>query len=110
MIVDIIPRSALVGFSLLRARGYYYKKGAVCYVLTFYSQYSYGELSILFLFILSRDKLAYVHLMLLYFYIQQIRCLYYVLFGIITEYFFLTYFESDLVHPKTSTFSTRALI
>ena len=57
-IVDIILRSVLVGFSLLCASDYYNRKRDVCYILTFYSQYRYGELSILFLFILSRDTPA----------------------------------------------------
>ena len=55
-IVDIISRSSLVGFSLLRASDYYYRKGPVFYVLDFCSQYSDGRLSILFLFILLQDE------------------------------------------------------
>ena len=46
LIVDIILGSALSEFNLLRASDYYYRKGPVCYVLTFYSNYCYGELSI----------------------------------------------------------------
>ena len=52
-IADLISRSALVGFSLLRAMDYYYRKGPAYYVLMFYGQYSYGELSILLLFLLQ---------------------------------------------------------
>ena len=33
-IIDIILRSSLVGFSLLRARYYYNRKGPICYVFT----------------------------------------------------------------------------
>ena len=65
-IVDLISRSVLVGFSLLRASNYNYRKRCVCYVLPYYSQFPYGELSILLLFILSRDTLVYVCLLLLY--------------------------------------------
>ena len=54
-IVDLILRSAVVVFSLLHASNYYYRKGPVDHVLTLYGQYSYGELSILFLFVSSRD-------------------------------------------------------
>ena len=57
-IFDLILRSALVGFSLLCASDYYDIKGRVCYVLFFYNQYSYGELSILVLFLLSQDTPA----------------------------------------------------
>ena len=57
-IVDIISRSALVGFSRLHASGYYYRKGPVCFVLKFCSQYLYSELSILFLFILLQETPA----------------------------------------------------
>ena len=57
-IIDIISRSALVGFSLLHDINYCYRKGGVCYVLTCYSHYNYGELSILLLFILSQDTPA----------------------------------------------------
>ena len=57
----------MVGFSLLHASYYYDRKGTVCYVLTLYNQYIYGELSILLLFILSRDTPAWVHLLLFYF-------------------------------------------
>ena len=35
LIIDLILGSALVGFSLLHASNYYYKKGPVCYILTF---------------------------------------------------------------------------
>ena len=72
MIVDLILRSDLVGFSLLSASYYYNRKGAVCCVYLVYNQYSYGELSIYVLFILSQDIPAYVHLVLLYFDLQEI--------------------------------------
>ena len=39
LIVDLILRSALVGFILLRASDYYNRKGPVFYVLTLYSHY-----------------------------------------------------------------------
>ena len=52
-IVDIFFRSVMVKFSLLRASDYCKMKGPVGYILTLYNQYSYGELSILLLFILS---------------------------------------------------------
>ena len=57
-IVDIIPRSTLVVFSMLRAINYYYYRGPVCNVLPFYSHYYYIELSILFLFPLLKDTSA----------------------------------------------------
>ena len=72
MIDDLIPRSALVGLIMLRASDDFYRKGPVCYIITFYNEYSYSELSILFLFILSQYKPAVVHLMLLYFYLRGI--------------------------------------
>ena len=43
LIVDIISRRTLLGFSLLRARNYYNKNGPVCYIWTLYSHYWYGE-------------------------------------------------------------------
>ena len=67
MIVDIILKGALVGFSVLHASDYYNRKGPVWYVLTFYNQYIYGELSILLLFILFQDTPAYVCFLILYF-------------------------------------------
>ena len=42
--VNLISRNALVGFSLLHARDYYYRKGTVCYVFMFYSKYCSGDL------------------------------------------------------------------
>ena len=51
-IFDLISRSDLVVFSLIRARNYHYNKGHVCYVFPFYIQYRYGNLSILFLILL----------------------------------------------------------
>ena len=45
----------------------------MCYVLFMYNQYSYGCLSIFVLFILLQDTPAEVHLLILYFDIQQIR-------------------------------------
>ena len=53
-------RGTKVGFILLCASDYYDRKGPVCYVLTFYNQYIYSELSILILFILPRDTPAEV--------------------------------------------------
>ena len=69
------------------------QEGYVCCVLTLYNQNSYSELSILSLFILSQDALAYVHLLIFYFDLLQICYFYYILFEIITELFFLTYLE-----------------
>ena len=88
VVVDIISRSALVGFILLCASKYYYRKGLVCYVLLFYNQYIYGELSILILFILSQDTPTEVRLLLLYSDLQKNMLFCYVLFLIITELFF----------------------
>ena len=67
IIVDMILRSDLVGFSLLHASDYCNRKGSVYYVLTFYNKYIYDELSILLLFILSQDTPAYVCFLILYF-------------------------------------------
>ena len=78
MIVDLILRSALVGFSMLHAIDYYDRKGLVCYVLFFYNKYSYSELSIFVLFILSRDTPDEVHFLLFYFDLQQIN--YFIMF------------------------------
>ena len=72
-IVDLILRIALVGFSLLRLRCYCNRKVIVCYIYLFYSPYSYGKLSIYVSFMLLRDAPAYVHLILLYFNLQQTR-------------------------------------
>ena len=62
VIVDLISRSALVGLSLLRASHYYNRKGIVCYIYLVYNTYSYGELSIYVLLILSGDTPSEVHL------------------------------------------------
>ena len=78
LIFDLISSSALVCFSLLRASNYYYIKGPVCCIVPYYSYYSYSELSILFSFIWSQDKLAYVHLLLLY--IDIWKCCYFIVF------------------------------
>ena len=70
------------------------QEGYVCCVLTLYNQNSYSELSILSLFILSQDALAYVHLLLLYFDLLQIRCFYYILFEIIAELLFFSHISN----------------
>ena len=57
----------------------------MCYVLTILSPYSYGDLSILFFYILLQDTSAWVHLLLLYFDLLQISYFYRDLFEIITE-------------------------
>ena len=82
---------------MLRASDYYFRKGPVCYVFTFYSKYRYIELSIFLLFLLLQDTRAYVHLLLLYIDLRQ-------LFYFIIIYFkpqwnidFLTIFESVLL-------------
>ena len=69
-IVDLISRSALVGFIMLRASYYYKKKGILCYVYSVYNIYSYGELSIYVSFILSQDRPYEVDVLLLYFDLQ----------------------------------------
>ena len=50
-IIDLIYRSALVVFTLLRKSNYHYFKCTVCYVLPPYSQYCYVKLPMLFIFI-----------------------------------------------------------
>ena len=65
-IINFILKSALVCFSLLCASDYVDSKGPVRYVSTLYTEYSYSELSILSLYILSQDTPAEVHLLLLY--------------------------------------------
>ena len=55
MIFEIVSWSALVGFSLLYASDYYIRRVQVCYALTLNIQYIYGDLSILFSFILTQD-------------------------------------------------------
>ena len=47
-IVDIILRSVLVVFGLLRASNYHYNSGPICYVLPFYSTVSYQYCSYLY--------------------------------------------------------------
>ena len=51
---------------MLRANDYYVGEGLVCYFLWFYNQYSYGELSMFVLFILSLDTLIVIIFLLLY--------------------------------------------
>ena len=58
LIIDLILRSALVVFSLLRACNYHDNKGTFCNLMLLYSHYRYGELSIFLLFILSQDASA----------------------------------------------------
>ena len=65
-------------------------KGPDCYILTFYNQYCYNELSILFLFILSQDKPAWVNLILFYIDLRKYCYFYYILFQTITEYCFFS--------------------
>ena len=43
-IVGLVSRISLVGYCMSRANCYYERKGPVCYVLTFYNQYSYGAI------------------------------------------------------------------
>ena len=69
---DLILRSALLGFSLLRTSYYYEIKGLVCYVYSVYNTYSYGELSVYVSLILSQDTPAEVHFLLMYLNLQQI--------------------------------------
>ena len=54
-VVGLISRSALAGFSLLRASNYYYSKVPVNDFSTFYIQYCYSKRSIFFLLVLSQD-------------------------------------------------------
>ena len=72
LIIDIILISALILCTLLCTGNYHYNKGPICYVLTLYSHYCYGALSILFVFILSQDTPTQVHLLLRYIDIQQL--------------------------------------
>ena len=65
MIVDLVLRSALVGFSLLCAIYHYDRKGIVGYVYLVYNPYRYGELSLYVLFVLSLDTLAVVYKLLM---------------------------------------------
>ena len=53
-IVDIISRSALLVFSLLRASSYHYKNGSLSYLFLLYKHYRFGELTIFYFFIIMR--------------------------------------------------------
>ena len=111
MFFDPILRSNLVGFSLLCASDYYGRKGTVCYVLTFYSQYSYGELSIFsYLFYRKMHLLRFIccyctfihntYIIFIMFYLKSSRNL-----------VFLTYFESiPLCYFQTHFFAAEKLI
>ena len=72
MIVDLISKCTLVGFILLCDIYYYSLKGLVCYVYLVYNPYTYDELSIYVLCILSQDTPADNNLLLLYFDLQEI--------------------------------------
>ena len=117
LIIGLISRSFLVGFSMLSTRKYYYRKGPVCCILKFYSNYCYGELSILFLLILSRDTPAYVHFLLLQidlqqfcyfmmFYFKLLQCFAYLNFfeSIPLWYFWTQYFAADKEIPNLQIF------
>ena len=100
---------------MLHLSNYHYNKGPVCYVLPFYNQHRYGELSILFLFILFWDTPAYVYSLLLsiilwwfyYFYrvysklLRKFSCLANI------ESVYLLYFQTLFLHQKnkSSTFN-----
>ena len=73
MIIDLISRSALVGFSLLRVRYYYNSTDILYYVYFDYSLQPYDELSIYVCFKFLRDTPADIHFQLLYYDLQQIR-------------------------------------
>ena len=53
---------------------------ANCYLLLFYSQYSYGKLSIFLLFLLLQDAPEEVHFLLFYFDLQKSSYFYHVLY------------------------------
>ena len=53
--IEIISRSVQEGLILLCADNYYYIKGTVFYVLSYYSQFFYIELSISVLFLWFQD-------------------------------------------------------
>ena len=72
-IIDLILRSSLVGFSLLRASYYYNLTGLVCYVYSVYNLWGYSELSIHVCFKLLQDTPDYFYLLLLCFYLEQTR-------------------------------------
>ena len=64
MIINIFLRSDLVGLSLLSDNYYHKSKGLVCYVISFYNQYSYGRLSLfpnLLLFLDTPDDVFLVY-------------------------------------------------
>ena len=65
--------STLLGLSLLRVRYYYNLTELVCYVFQVYNIQCYDELSIYVFFLISQYTHHYVYLLLLCFYIQQIR-------------------------------------
>ena len=69
-IVDLILRSAVVWFSLLRSSYYYNLVGIVCYISLVYNLLIYDGLSIYVCFKLSQDTPADVYLQLLYFGVQ----------------------------------------
>ena len=109
-IIDIISRSALVLFSLLCTSNYHYNKGHLkvefikwkkctsdCYLLPFYSQYGYGELSKKILFLLLRDTPEEVDLLLLSIELQQFSYFRYVLYKLSCIFLFLTNIESILL-------------
>ena len=79
MIVDIISRSALVGFSLLRASYYYNYTGIVCYIYSVYILNSYGDLLINVFYMLSQYISAEVYKLLMYFDLQEI-CYFFVFY------------------------------
>ena len=58
---------------MLRASDHYNRKGLVFYILLFYNQYVYGDLSIFLFFVLLRFTPAEVHLLILYFYLCHTR-------------------------------------
>ena len=70
VIVDLISRSALIGFILLWAIYYYNRIGIVCYVYSVYNPYSYSDLSMYVFFMLSQYTPAEDNNMLLYFDLQ----------------------------------------
>ena len=55
LIVDLILRGAMLLSSMVCASNYHCNQGHVWFIFPLYSKYSYGELSILFLFILLGD-------------------------------------------------------
>ena len=63
----------MVGFGIVRDSYYYNRKGIACYVYLIYNSYSYGELSINVFFMLSWDAPAEVHVLILYYDLQEIH-------------------------------------